>query len=310
MLVALVVIASLFVAGCTASTKVQGPQSDLSTIPLGSLTRDPVIAEMIAAMNESNIYNTTDALQRIPTRLYGTAGNVEAANLLYTRLSSIPGIRVQYEDGSYKNIIATLPGTNTSSAEVVMVGAHYDSISSGPKAPGATDDACGDAIVLELARVMSQHQFNHTVVFALWNDEEGGLKGSNAYAESAAASSEKIPLYINFDSSCYDPGSHFILDIMYNSQSSWAKEMMTGDNTVYGINFTLTYNVHTCSADYLSFWSHGYPAVMTHSETHGPQHTPSDTIDQVSFKYALKNGQLGMAVLAQVVEVQGVAHNS
>jgi hypothetical protein len=49
---------------------------------------------------------------------------------------------------------------------------------------------------------------------------------------------------------------------------------------------------------------------MTHSEKHGPQHTPSDTIDQVSFKYALRNCQLGMAVLAQVVEVQEVAHNS
>jgi Zn-dependent M28 family amino/carboxypeptidase len=167
-------------------------------------------------------------------------------------------LKVEYEGGSYKNIIATLPGTNTSSADVVIVGAHYDSVSSSPKAPGGADDACGDAIVLELARVISQHQFNHTVVFALWNDEEGGEKGSNAYAESAAANLEKIPLYFNFDSSCYDHEGHFIPDVMYNSQSSWAGELMTKDNTPYGINFTLTYNVHTCSADCLSFWSHGY----------------------------------------------------
>jgi Zn-dependent M28 family amino/carboxypeptidase len=160
---------------------------------------------MIGAMNNINIYNITDALQRIPTRLNGTAGNVEAADHLYSKLSGIPELKVEY-NGSYKNIIGTLLGTNTSSKEIVMVGAHYDSTSSdSAKAPGATDDARGDAIVLELARVMSQHQFNHTIAFALWNAEEegsqeqGGL-GSHAYAESAATSSQKIPLYVNFDS--------------------------------------------------------------------------------------------------------------
>jgi len=261
-------------------------------------------------MSETNIYNTTDALQRIPTRLNGTAGNVEAADYLYGKLSSISGLTVKY-NGSDKNIIATLPGTTTSSTDIVMVGAHYDSTSSDlAKAPGATDDACGDAIVLELARVMSQYQFNHTIVFALWNAEEKGSLGSNAYAESAARSSQKILLYINFDSSCYDSTGNSILDIMYNNQSSGAAEMMTQYNTLYGTNFSLTYNVHTCDADYRPFWSHGYPAVQTHQESHGPYHTPSDTIDKISSAYALKNGQLGMTVLAQVAGVQGVAHNT
>ena len=129
---------------------------------------------------------------------------------------------------------------------MVMVGAHYDGISSDPaRAPGATDNACGVAIVLELARVVSQHQFNHTIAFALWNAEEEGNQGSNAYAESAARSSLKIPLYFNYDSSCYDPARRFVLDTKYNNQSAWAQELMTRDNTLYGIGFTLTYNVHT-----------------------------------------------------------------
>jgi Zn-dependent M28 family amino/carboxypeptidase len=268
---------------------------------------------MIGAMNETNIYNTTDVLQNIPTRLYGTAGNVEAADYIYGRLSSIPGLKVEY-NGSFRNIIGILPGTNTSSKDMVMVGAHYDSRSTDinsftERAPGATDNACGVAIVLELARVMSQYQFNHTIAFGLWNSEERG-GGSNAYAKSAAGSSQKIPLYFNFDSSCYDPTHNFTLDIIYKNQSSWAREMMTQDNTLYGINFTLTYNVHPCVSDAGSFWEHGYPAVFTHSETHGPQHTPNDTIDKVSTAYALKNGELGMAVLAQVVGVRGFAHNT
>jgi Zn-dependent M28 family amino/carboxypeptidase len=194
---------------------------------------------------------------------------------------------------------------------MVMVGAHYDSISSNAaRAPGATDNAGGVAIVLELARVMSQHQFNYTIAFALWNAEEQVSLGSNAYVESAATSSLKIPLYVNYNSSCYDPTGNFTLDIMYNSQSSWVAEMMAQSNNLYGIGFTLTFNVHTCMADYQPFWSHGYAAVQTHQESHGPYHTPSDTIDKVSTAYALKNGQLGIAVLAQVVEVRGVWDNT
>ena len=310
-LVALVIIASVFVVGCTTSTSDSSREAPSgNTLPPGSLTRNSVIAGMIETMNKSNIYNTTDALQSISTRLNGTDGNVEAASFLYSKLSGIPGLKVAY-NGSYKNIIGILPGVNTSSEDMVMVGAHYDSTSSDPaRAPGATDDACGVAIVLELARVMSQHQFNRTIAFALWNAEEQGTLGSNAYADSAAKNSQKIPLYFNFDSACYDPTGKFTLDIMYNSQSSWAAELMTQDNTLYGINFTLTYNVHTCNADYKSFWSHGYTAVMTHEETHGPAETSSDTIDKVSFAYALKNGQLGMAVLAQIAEVQRSASNT
>jgi Zn-dependent M28 family amino/carboxypeptidase len=306
-IVALIVITSLSIAGCTSSSN-----SNISTLPARSLTRDPVIAGMIGAMNETNIYHTTYDLQSIPTRLYGTAGNVKAAGYLHDKLSAIPGMKVDYENAPYNNVIGVLQGTDNSASGTIVAGAHYDSRSTDltcatARAPGATDDACGDAIVLELARVMSQHQFNHTIAFAFWNAEERGELGSSVYTAVAAANSVQIPLYFNYDSSCYDPLNHFILDIKYNSQSAWAEQMMVNDNTLYGINFSLAYNVHTaCSSDHASFWSRGYPAVMTHSETHGPQHTSSDTIDNVSTAYALKNGQLGMAVLAQTAAVRGV----
>ena len=58
-------------------------------------------------------------------------------------------------------------GKDNASQEVFIVGAHYDSDSSDPEhAPGSTDNGCGVAAVLELARVMSTHTYNHTLVFA------------------------------------------------------------------------------------------------------------------------------------------------
>jgi hypothetical protein len=77
---------------------------------------------------------------------------------------------------------------------------------------------------------------------------------------------------------------------------------MTQDNSIYGIGFNLTYNVHiTHVSDHRTFWNHGYTAVMTHAESHGPAyHSKYDTIDKVSTLYAKKNGQLGMSVLAEI----------
>jgi len=80
--------------------------------------------------------------------------------------------------------------------------------------------------------------------------------------------------------------------------------MMTDYNSLYNIDFTLTHNVHPCGSDHIPFWQHGYTAVMTHAESHGPAHTEYDTVDKVSTLYAKKNGQLVMSVLASLAEPQ------
>ena len=112
-----------------------------------------------------------------------------------------------------------------------------------------------------------------------------------------------MSLYTNFDPGCYDPDGRMVLDIASNQQSSWVANMMTACNTLYDINFTLTYNTYTFVSDHTPFWDYGYASVTTHSESHGPAHTPQDTVDQVSIMYAQKNAQLGMSVIATLAEV-------
>lgn len=267
---------------------------------------DPAIAGIIAEIDESELQHTVSALQEIPTRAFGSGGNRAAGEYLYARLTDIPGLEVEFQGGCLNNVIATLPGSANTSDEVVMVGAHYDSTSSDlARAPGATDNGCGVAIVLELARVMSGHSFDRTMRFALWNAEEDGCYGSIDYVEHAARSSDPITLYINFDSTCYDPENRSVLDIIYDERSADIAALMIDHNTIYATNFTLTTNVHTCESDHTSFQVRGFPAVTTHSEEHGPAHTPEDTIDHVSFDYARRNAQLGLSVLAAEAGLRG-----
>jgi hypothetical protein len=69
---------------------------------------------------------------------------------------------------------ATRPG------EMYIVGAHMDGIGYGE---AANDDGSGTAIVMELARIFSEPGVvtDVSIRFALWNGEEGGLKGARAY---------------------------------------------------------------------------------------------------------------------------------
>lgn len=89
------------------------------------------------------------------------------------------------------NVVATLPGT-TAKDRMVVVSGHYDScvcsqsMTDGESdAPGASDDASGTAAVMEMARVMSQYQFDATIVFMTVPGEEQGLLGAHHWAEDA-----------------------------------------------------------------------------------------------------------------------------
>lgn len=82
------------------------------------------------------------------------------------------------------DVVGTLPGA---SARRYYAVAHYDSrctdvMDSGCDAPGANDDASGVAVLLELARALSAHRFDGTVVLLATAGEEQGLLGAKEHA--------------------------------------------------------------------------------------------------------------------------------
>jgi Zn-dependent M28 family amino/carboxypeptidase len=102
------------------------------------------------------------------------------------------GIRVE----KTRNVIAQ---TKTGSTEnVVMAGAHLDSV---PEGPGINDNGSGVAAVLETALQLGPSPaVQNAVRFGFWGGEELGLKGSNNYVESLNVDQLKdIALYLNFD---------------------------------------------------------------------------------------------------------------
>ncbi|MCV7049286.1 M20/M25/M40 family metallo-hydrolase [Mycobacterium heidelbergense] len=95
-----------------------------------------------------------------------------------------------------RNVIAqTKTGSGT---DVVMAGAHLDSV---PEGPGINDDGSGVAAVLETAvQLGNSPPVRNAVRFGFWGAEELGLIGSRNYVESLDLDGLKdIALYLNFD---------------------------------------------------------------------------------------------------------------
>ncbi len=100
----------------------------------------------------------------------------------------------------------TIPGTDLAN-EVVMLGAHLDSHQS---ATGATDNAAGVAVMMEVMRILEAvgAKPRRTIRVALWGGEEEGELGSKAYVRShfyntssntALPDYKKLSAYYNLD---------------------------------------------------------------------------------------------------------------
>jgi hypothetical protein len=90
------------------------------------------------------------------------------------------------------NVIGELPGGRRKD-EIVMIGAHLDSWHGGT---GATDNAAGSAVMIEVMRILKtlNLRLDRTVRLGLWSGEEQGLLGSRAYVTQHFAAREDMKL--------------------------------------------------------------------------------------------------------------------
>ena len=145
----------------------------------------------------------------VPGELGGTLGadfalNIAVTSVLQTvgqQLAAISGLKLSVVTSTVRgsattsNIIAESKDGDANN--VVMVGAHLDSVDEGP---GINDNGTGSAAILEVAKQMGKVKTRNKVRFALWGAEESGLIGSTRYVETLPeAEKNKIALYLNFD---------------------------------------------------------------------------------------------------------------
>ena len=105
-----------------------------------------------------------------------------------------------------QNVIAKIKGTNPKlKNQYVIMGGHLDHLGmrNGLVYNGADDNASGSAVVLEVARVLSEADFKpkRTIIFCCWCGEEMGLLGSKHYVANPCdgVSIDRVVAYFNAD---------------------------------------------------------------------------------------------------------------
>jgi hypothetical protein len=171
-------------------------------------------------------------------------------------------IKTQFDPNTDSfNLIADIPG-NAKKDEVVMVGGHFDSWH---YATGATDNAVGSAVSMEVMRILKSLnlKMDRTVRLALWSGEEQGLLGSRAYVKEhfadptvmkTTAEHDRLSGYFNIDNGggrirgIYLQGNEMIRPV-FETWFAALKDMTEGVVTIR----------NTTGTDHLSFDAVGLP---------------------------------------------------
>jgi Zn-dependent M28 family amino/carboxypeptidase len=199
-----------------------------------------------------------------------------------------------------------------STNEILIVGAHYDSVFG---CPGANDNATGVAAVLELSRLSAHHNGKRTLRFVAFVNEEPpyfmtDLMGSVVYARRCRTNRENIFGMFSLETIGYysdergsqqypgpavfrmmypDTGNFiaFVSNVSsrrllrdagraFRRSTKFPSEGAAAPSAIPGIGWS----------DHWSFWEEGYAAVMltdTAPYRYPHYHRPTDTPDKINY---------------------------
>ena len=208
-----------------------------------------------------------------------------------------------------RNFEARLEGGSLSD-EIILVGAHYDSVMG---CPAANDNGSGVAGLLEMARILAGKKLSRSVRFVAFVNEEppffqSGEMGSRAYAVAARRRKDDIVGMISLETIGYytdQPGSQhypppfsyfypdtgnfigFVANLgsrrfvkraihAFRKNAKFPSEGVAAPGFITGIGWS----------DHWSFWKEGYPSLMvtdTAPFRYPHYHCATDTPDKLAY---------------------------
>ena len=241
---------------------------------------------------------------------------------------TIPKAGRVWKEIELRNVVAVLPGKMQQAAgRWIMITGHYDSLnlrvpqelrSDRAKAveivaPGVTDDGSGTACVMECARVLSQYDFDATLVFVAFAGEEQGLIGSRAMAKRLKENSQTIQAVLNNDIIGSEVSGNGVIDnrrVLVLSEdpndspsrqiARYVKRIGERYFPELTVDMIFRYDRFGRGGDHTAFNQEGYAAVRitTPNENFANQHSPTDTFANTSPAYAAKVTRINAAAAA------------
>ena len=277
--------------------------------------------------NRTIIFNSRSIIQilakKIGDRSASNYENLEKTRVfiieMFQKYGALPAEEKYTVDGrEFANIIVEIPGKRKFRDEIIIIGAHYDTIEG---SAGANDNATGIAGLIELYRILSKHTYQRTIRFIAFTLEEppyfnSDSMGSMVHAARCVKKKEKISLMISLDMLGF--AGRFVKQI-YPLEEMKDKYPVNGDFlsvtalpsfSQYAFMLKKIYNAHALKnnkihefvapasieginlSDHMSFHKHGFPAVMitdTGFYRNKSYHTEYDTEDTINYRFLAEN---------------------
>ncbi len=302
------------------------------TAKLPVLTRDfPTVTEEDAYVREfmnqvqvDNLIATVEYMQSYESRYYNSDNAYDVADWIQQQFDEMLILETEQFPIDYQgnpaapNVIAIQYGTKYPD-EYVVCGSHLDSYSYSGMCPGADDNATGVASVLETARILSQHNFEKSIIYCSFGAEEVGLVGSAAYAEFCADMDMDIVGYFNNDMNGYlNPGDEIHIDLIYpNSVEPIGEYYMNLANVYFPEMQVRHVNFQAGDSDHTSFNQNGYMGIYPFEDyqNYSPYiHGANDLIGPSvnSFEMSQRYTQMNVACVATlaVLDTESVSENN
>lgn len=157
--------------------------------------------------------------------------------------------------------------------EVVVIGAHFDSINSSffggsGNAPGADDNASGSSNILEALKILKNwNSFDRSLEFYWYAGEESGLLGSAEIAAAAKRAQRKIVGVLQLDMTLFPGNGENIVGLLTDFTSPWLGDLLQQINSLY-VKAKMVPDVcgYGCS-DHASWHRQGFHAITPFEAT-------------------------------------------
>lgn len=301
------------------------------------------IQDLVDQVDSSRVRNDLSwlAQERTPTpgpaltHLNAVKDSLEAIFLQ----SGLQAVRQSKNLGTYtlENIIGRKAGL-VNDTLTYLVDAHFDGVGG---TDAADDNGSGTVGVIECARILGQYEYENSLRFIGFDQEEAGLEGSIAYVTDGIPANENIQGVLNFEMIGYyddqpntqqfPAGFEQLFPSVYNlvSADSFKGNFITSVSNDQSNPLRLAFdsaaaryvpNLRVISfvtpnngiftpdllrSDHAPFWQTNRPALML---TDGAEfrnsnyHTPSDTLGTINFNFLHQVVKAAVATLATLAK--------
>ncbi len=213
----------------------------------------------------------------------------------YVQPFSITQMFGMVQSGDGANILGVITGKKK---ETIVISAHYDhlGVQNNTIYNGADDNASGVAALLAMIQYFKKNTPQHRLIFAFFDAEEMGLKGSEYFVNTLDLHKENVVLNVNLDMvSRSEKNELYACGTYYHPQlkeSMLKMKVPSGLKLLFGHDkLTMDKDDWTKQSDHYNFHQKKIPFLYFGVEDHADYHKPGDDFEKINADFYANSTQ-------------------